>query len=316
MPRATRTVQSLHFEDLDGKNFERLVFAYHVRITRWRSIEWYGQTGSDLGRDIICVRDNDFPNGEIICVQCVNRSKFTLAKAKKDINNACEAPSGKPDRFRFVCRTNLSAEFRDSVKAHAKSKQVYECDLWSGEEFEEFLRKNTESLLKRFFEGEEYPDSGSDIKKFVAELPVSSDAEIFALMAGLFDRPAFYTPFRCESSVPAFKQAIADTIEALNTGVHRLRDGTVIRRIPSRHQLKEDGEKKALAEIEHKLTDLRTSFEQFMRSKEIRPCGCDNPNCFMFVISHNAGEVMDRLRTEILDGFRRIYPKFDVRVRR
>ena len=45
-------------------------------------------------------------------------------------------------------------------------------------------------------------------------------------MAECFDRPAFDTPFRDESNVPDFKKAITDTIEALNTGIHRLRDGT------------------------------------------------------------------------------------------
>ena len=43
-------VQPIHFEDFDGLQFERLVFAYHARADKWRSIEWYGQSGSDLGR--------------------------------------------------------------------------------------------------------------------------------------------------------------------------------------------------------------------------------------------------------------------------
>jgi hypothetical protein len=46
-----KTVQPIHFEDFDGFQFERLVFAYHARTDKWRSLEWYGQAGSDLGRD-------------------------------------------------------------------------------------------------------------------------------------------------------------------------------------------------------------------------------------------------------------------------
>ena len=53
------SVQPIHFEDFDGSQFERLVFAYHWRSEDWRSLEWYGQTGSDLGRDIWGVRDNE-----------------------------------------------------------------------------------------------------------------------------------------------------------------------------------------------------------------------------------------------------------------
>jgi hypothetical protein len=51
MPKPTSYVQPIHFEDFDGAQFERLVFAYHARAESWKSLEWYGQAGSDLGRD-------------------------------------------------------------------------------------------------------------------------------------------------------------------------------------------------------------------------------------------------------------------------
>lgn len=41
-----RTVRSVHFKDFSGAEFERLVFAYHVRVG-WSDLAWYGQTGSD-----------------------------------------------------------------------------------------------------------------------------------------------------------------------------------------------------------------------------------------------------------------------------
>jgi hypothetical protein len=48
MPRPTTSVHPIHFEDLDGSEFERLVFAYHGQTDTWRSHEWYGQTRSDI----------------------------------------------------------------------------------------------------------------------------------------------------------------------------------------------------------------------------------------------------------------------------
>jgi len=36
-------VQPIHFEDFDGSQFERLVFAYHARTGKWKSLEWYGK---------------------------------------------------------------------------------------------------------------------------------------------------------------------------------------------------------------------------------------------------------------------------------
>jgi len=74
MPQPLTYVQRVHFEDFDGLQFERLVFAYHARAEKWLSLEWYGQTGSDLGRDIWGIRNQ----GETLCVQCVNRGRFFL----------------------------------------------------------------------------------------------------------------------------------------------------------------------------------------------------------------------------------------------
>ena len=53
-----KTVQPIHFEDFSGTEFERLVFAYHARTEKWLQLEWYGQVGSDLGRDIWGILSN------------------------------------------------------------------------------------------------------------------------------------------------------------------------------------------------------------------------------------------------------------------
>ena len=41
----------------------------------------------------------------------------------------------------------------------ARPNGVRDCDIWSGAEFEEFLRRDAELLLKRFIEGEVFPDT-------------------------------------------------------------------------------------------------------------------------------------------------------------
>lgn len=39
---ATATVHPIHFEDYSGTQFERLVFAYHLRAG-WTDLVWHGQ---------------------------------------------------------------------------------------------------------------------------------------------------------------------------------------------------------------------------------------------------------------------------------
>jgi hypothetical protein len=47
MPSPAKYVQPIPFEDSDVSQFERLVFAYHARIEKWKSLEWHGQSGSN-----------------------------------------------------------------------------------------------------------------------------------------------------------------------------------------------------------------------------------------------------------------------------
>lgn len=166
MPRPAKYVQPIHFEDFDGSQFERLVFAYHARAEKWKSLEWYGQAGSDLGRDIWGVRENGTKDGESVCIQCVNRNNLTFSKAETDISKVLKSDNGVPQRFRIVARSNISAKMRDRIKKCVKCFGVCECDTWSGAEFEEFLRSGAESLLKRFIEGELFPDATPDLVTF------------------------------------------------------------------------------------------------------------------------------------------------------
>jgi hypothetical protein len=143
-----------------------------------------------------------------------------------------------------------------------------------------------------------------------------NDAEVLALMAQVFDRPAFSTPFQEESSIPGLAKAITDTIEALNTGIRRLRDGTEICRIPSRHDLHSPSTREQLALIERLLCELRTRHDEYLRRRAIRPCGCNDPDCPVFMISPEAARELDRLRIDILVKFKQLYPAFEVIVRR
>jgi len=307
------TVHRIHFEDYDGTTFERLVFAYLLRTNDWMSLDWYGQTGKDSGRDVWGVRENDkFPNGQKICALCANWQKLSKAKVKSDLAKLKKSPSGLPDKCFVISGGVISAKLRDAIKEAASKVLIQQCEVWSGPEFEERLRDKAESLLKRFVGGEAFPDSPKDLQLFVGSVQADNDNERLALMSSLFDRPAFYTPFYQESSVPAFKKAITDTIEAIGTGIHRLRDGTEIRRIPSRHQIQAPEIKTELGAIEKRLAKLRATYEKLLADKEIIPCSCDVPDCSVFQASPTAIQQMDEMRTEILDSFRKIYPKFDV----
>ena len=84
--RPAAKVHRIHFADFSGVEFERLVFAYLLRTNDWISLDWYGQTGSDSGRDIWGLRvDDRFPSGQRVCALCANWRRLTRTKAKSDL---------------------------------------------------------------------------------------------------------------------------------------------------------------------------------------------------------------------------------------
>jgi hypothetical protein len=312
MTQPSRTVRKIHFDDFGGSEFERLVLAYHVRAA-WTDIAWYGQTGSDQGRDIIGTElfDGELPRRTVI--QCVNRGSLTQKKAEADLAAAIAAPTGVPDAFKFVTRTDVSAIRRDAIKQAAKNLGINYLTIWSGAEFEEHLRLRGEDLLRRFCAGESFPDKADEIQRFVDDFGALADNDILDIMAAVFDRPAFRTPFHEESSLPAFQQAIEDTIAALNTGIWRTREGNEIRRIPSLHHLRDPRAKAKVSHAVQLVDNLRRQFVSGLRSGRIKPRGCGNSDCPVFLLQSGVATELDHIRSQALDAFRGAHASFNQR---
>ena len=311
---ATVTVSPIHFEDYSGIQFERLVFAYHVRAG-WGDLIWHGQSGGDQGRDISGIEPFDDRPARKTIIQCANRDTLTLAKAKADMGKAVRATGGMPGAFKFVSRGAVSDTSRTRIEQAASDLGVAYVTIWSGVEFEENLRLRAEYLLHRFVHGIEFPDGEAEIHSFVDDFPDLSDVEALQLMAAVFDRPAFYTSFHQESSLPAFQQAIEDTIGALNTGVWRTREGDDIRRIPSIHHLRDPHTRAALEKVVRQVDALRRIFVGGLRTGTIRPCGCGQPDCPTYMLEHHVAEELDDAREKILTTFRSVYAPFGASLR-
>ncbi|HEK0718895.1 TPA: hypothetical protein SMP42_001966 [Pseudomonas aeruginosa] len=257
---------------------------------------------------------DDWPARKTI-IQCANRDTLTLAKAKADMTKAVNATGGRPDAFKFISRGTVSDTSRVRIEQAAAALGVVHVTIWSGVEFEENLRLRAEYLLHRFVHGIEFPDAEAEIRRFVDDFPDLSDAEVLQLMAAVFDRPAFYTPFHQESSLPAFQQAIEDTIGALNTGIWRTREGDEIRRIPSIHHLRDQRIRAVLEKVVRQVDELRRIFVARLKEGEIQHCGCGNPDCPTYILTHRVASELDEARRKILTTFRSVHTSFGVGLR-
>src|SRR5258708_31935037 len=301
-----KTVLPIHFEDRSGTEFERLVFAYVLRQRDWDSIEWLGQTGGDDGRDIWGVSQQ-----QTYCFQCANYRQLTFKKITDDIDKLVNEKM-IPDHYTVVCGGRVTATLRTKIRSYAEQSGISAIEIWSGVEFEEKLRQNAPELIRRFVEGESFPDGPAQLIQVEKLHNAKNDEDILDLLIECFDRPAFTTRFRNESNIPDFEKAITDTVEVLNTGIHRLRDGTLIRRIPSRHNLKAQFLKKELASITQLVIQLRETFNRLKKENEIRPCGCDNNDCSIWMLSDKACGEMDNIRQQIFRVLKAIRPSFSL----
>jgi hypothetical protein len=308
-----KTTHPIQFNLLSGQQFERLVFAYLWRRWSWKKLEWYGQVGKDQGSDIRGVRENDWGRDEIVIVACANWKKLTSRKVIQDIDKIVKAEPEPPALLIVVAGGTVAPKLRKEIENHARSVKIFNTQVWSGSELEEQARFHAESVVRRFMEGEEFPPEASEIIKFVDGIQIE-EGEALRLLGQVFDRPAFYTRFGCESSLPAFHRAISDTIEAINTGICRTREGVIFRRMPSKNDFKDTAVRTTLDSIVRGLNQLRIVFDEHLKMGTLKPCGCTNADCSTFMVTPMAERDLDSARTKVLDEVRRIVPDFHVRL--
>lgn len=296
------SVHPFVFRHLSGHEFERLVFAFLLRRWSWRSLDWFGQSGNDGGRDIIGLRDGDYGQAEQVVVACANWNGLTVKKATSDIAKFCNGSI--PSAAIVVAGGKVSSTAKTRIKAFASSKGIDDIQIWSGSEFEEQLRFHAESVATRFSDGNPLPDEPNSLRDFVRVVS-PDEPEALRLVGRLFDRPAFVTRFYQESSVPAFYRAVADTIDALNTGIYRNRDGIEIRRIPSRHDFQDGTIRDALAELARRVVTLRSTFDLYRRRQEIRILN-DDSDFSMFEASTVAVDDLNSQRYVLLAEVERL----------
>jgi len=111
---------------------------------------------------------------------------------------------------------------------------------------------------------------------------------------------------RFEASLPAFRRALSDTIEALNTGIWRTRDGVIINRIPSRHDFKKKRTKAVLDKLVDGVLKLRSTYDELLRQKEITSQDERNSDSLAFSVSDKAMRSLETVRDELLRDLRRL----------
>lgn len=149
-PRPSRTINRLHFEDLDPQRFEDLVRQLIYGFREWTVLEAIGASGNDGGVDIRGVElvhrpsvgdDSEGEADELRTwfAQCKRERALGPAKATAIVRDALDAVDEPPHGLLLVAGCELSRRTRETLADEARSRGVREIVAWSRSELEDLL---------------------------------------------------------------------------------------------------------------------------------------------------------------------------------
>jgi hypothetical protein len=174
MPTATRTLNPLHFEDLEPHRFEDLVRQLAYDFREWASLEALGRTGSDEGMDIrgiervpisepptfdeLSVDDQDpeslVPQGveHVWVIQCKRERRLGPKRLRTIVSSGLAQMSPPPHGYILAAACDFTLSARNAFKEEARAHGVQEYHLWGKGEIEDQLTlpKNDHLLFAYF----------------------------------------------------------------------------------------------------------------------------------------------------------------------
>jgi hypothetical protein len=166
-PKPTRTINPLHFEDLEPHRFEDLVRQLAYSFRRWRVLEPLGRSGADDGIDIRGIEivrpdtepaldedDTTYQPAEERAwfIQCKREKSFGPAKVRTVAEAALTGISDPPYGFLLAAPTDLSKKTRETLAAELHRSGVHEVVAWGRSDLEDllFLPENDHLLFAYF----------------------------------------------------------------------------------------------------------------------------------------------------------------------
>lgn len=173
MSKVTRTLNPLHFEDLEPHRFEDLVRQLIYDFRQWRSLEATGRAGSDEGMDIRAIEKVDIQeaideNEEIDeestavkeattknrlwIIQCKRKSNISPKEVRGIILDNISQQKEIPYGYILAASCDFSKKARDAFKEECIKNGLGEYYIWGKSEVEDqlFLPKNDHLLFAYF----------------------------------------------------------------------------------------------------------------------------------------------------------------------
>lgn len=152
--QATKTVNPLHFEDLEPKRFEDLVRQLAYSFKTWKLLEPTGLLGNDEGIDILGVEAPTEENGveRRWRFQCKRYKRLSPKEIREVVREVVPDPAAAPHGLVIAAACNFTADALLAFHEEAKTQGVQESHLWSRAKLEDQLfQPDYDHLLFAYF---------------------------------------------------------------------------------------------------------------------------------------------------------------------
>jgi hypothetical protein len=153
--KTTRTLNPLHFEDLEPHRFEDMVRQLAYDFRAWRRIEATGRLGSDEGMDIRAIEgteevddsddaENPVHSAErsrdrLWIIQCKREKEIGPTKVRKIIAQSLKGAAEVPYGFILSAACDFSKKTRDAFHEELKKRGIQEGHVWGKADLEDVL---------------------------------------------------------------------------------------------------------------------------------------------------------------------------------
>lgn len=163
MPQPTKTINRLHFSDLDPLRFEDLCLNLVYRINTWKEINHFGRKGSDDGVDVFAIEKENQKKWSIQCKRYALISKSDIKGiVDKIIQSKCI-----PDRLLVVVSCDVTKSVYQYLKDYSIENGIEDSELWTASVLEAKLYNEYKDLLFVYFGiqiGEKQSSNAAKIK--------------------------------------------------------------------------------------------------------------------------------------------------------
>jgi len=169
----TKTLNPIHFEDLEPHRFEDLVRQLLYDFKNWKSLEATGRLGSDEGTDIRGIElsaslseqeENEddeekddtikdvLPIEKLWIIQCKREKSIGPTKIKSIISKSLSSLDSPPFGFMLVAACDFSKKTRDEFRKQMLELGIQEFYVWGKADIEDllFMPKNDHLLFAYF----------------------------------------------------------------------------------------------------------------------------------------------------------------------